>query len=63
MNGTHERVSGYTISTGFYGLMGDQWTPGFWGITPLTDLLHRDSFKLSKWSPSTSLLMLVREIW
>ena len=26
-------VSGYTISTGFCGLMGDQQTPGFWGVT------------------------------
>ena len=33
MNGTHEGVSGYTIFIGFRGLMGDQWTLGFWGIT------------------------------
>ena len=32
MNGMHEGVSGYTISTGFYGLMGDQWTLRFWGV-------------------------------
>ena len=24
---------GYTISTGFHELMGDQWTLGFWGVT------------------------------
>ena len=29
MNGTHEGVSDYTISTGFCGLMGDQRTPDF----------------------------------
>ena len=33
MNGTHEGVSGYTISIGLYGLMGDQRSPGFWGVT------------------------------
>ena len=33
MNGTHEEVSGYTISTGFCGLMGDQRTPEYWGVT------------------------------
>ena len=33
MNGTHVRVSGYTISIGFRGLMGDQRTPRFWGVT------------------------------
>ena len=33
MNGTHGVVSGYTISTCFRGLMGDQLTPGFWGVT------------------------------
>ena len=29
VNGTREGVSSYTISTSFYGLMGDQRTPRF----------------------------------
>ena len=29
VNGTHGVVSGYMISIGFRGLMGDQRTPGF----------------------------------
>ena len=33
MNGTHEGVLGYMISIGFRGLMGDQQTLGFWGVT------------------------------
>ena len=33
MNETHEGVSGYTISTGFHKLMGDQRTPEFWDVT------------------------------
>ena len=33
VNGTYEGVSGYTISTGFSGLIGDQQTLGFWGVT------------------------------
>ena len=33
VNGTHKGVSGYTMSTGFHGLMGDQRTLGFWGVT------------------------------
>ena len=33
MNGTHDGVSGYMISIGFRGLMGDQQTLGFWGVT------------------------------
>ena len=35
MNRTHEGVSGYTISTGFRGLTGDQRIPGFWDVTSL----------------------------
>ena len=33
MNGTDEGVSGYTISIGFHGLIGDQQTLGFWAFT------------------------------
>ena len=32
VDGTHEGVSGYTISIGFRGLMGDKRTSGFWGV-------------------------------
>ena len=46
MNGTHEGVSGYTISTSFYELMGDQRTPKFWGVTYSTNQgLHYRQFK------------------
>ena len=33
INGTHGVVSGYMIFIGFRRLMGDQRTPGFWGVT------------------------------
>ena len=39
VNGTHEGALGYTISTGFRGLMGDQRTPGFWGVTDVSQAL------------------------
>ena len=35
MNRTHKGVSGYTISIGFRGLMGDQRTLRFLGVTTL----------------------------
>ena len=44
MNETHEGVSGYIISTGFRGLMGDQWMPGFWGVTRTVPLDLLSSF-------------------
>ena len=38
MNGTHEGVSGYTISIVFHRLMGDQRTPGLLGVTDETTI-------------------------